>query len=87
MFVMSHARPPLLAIPPEIDREMTPHGEHFLGCTYFNRQRGTTQYLAEDMFDEEIWDNIAQSIEENEMIAPIALSPAVASKYQVFFSY
>ncbi len=51
------------------------HGESFLGCTCFDRQRRTTGFLPEGYFDEDTWTDIAEAIEDKEMFFFAARSP------------
>ncbi len=44
------------------------HDQNFLGCACYNRQRRTTSYLAEGLLDEEISSEIAEAIDEIEML-------------------
>lgn len=45
-------------------------GQSFLGCTCFDRMRRTTRYFPEGYFDEDVWHDIVEAIEDNEMIRP-----------------
>lgn len=50
------------------------HDQNFLGCTCYIRQRRTTSYLAEGLLDQEIWSEIAEAIDEIEMLVAKRLS-------------